>query len=343
MKQLNIGLVGATGAVGLEILKLLKKRNFPVKNLKCFASSRSANTLLPFGEHTIVVEELSDSFASSLDLIFFCAGSLTSKKYVPLATKAGAIAIDNSSAFRLDEDTPLVIPEVNPEALKNHKNLITNPNCATILMLMALSPLHRLAKLKRVVISTYQAASGAGLRAMKDLELETLSQLQGTSYERTVIPHPYAFNLFLHNSPLQENGYVEEEIKLLQETRKILEDASIRIAATCVRVPVLRSHAESINAEFHNPISPEEAYQILQNAPGVEFLEDYSKNRFPMPIDATGKDSVFCGRIRKDLSQENTLDLWVVGDQLLKGAALNAVQIAELLYKKQSIPIDREW
>ncbi len=336
MTQLNIGIVGATGAVGLEILKLLKKRNFPVKNLRCFASSRSLNTLLPFGEDNIVVEELSDSFATSLDLIFFCAGSITSKKYVPIAREAGAIVIDNSSAFRLDHEVPLVIPEVNPEALQHHKLLIANPNCATILMLMALSPLHRLAKLKRVVVSTYQAASGAGLRAMEDLRLETLAHLQGTSYERTVIPHPYAFNLFLHNSPLHENGYVEEEIKLLKETRKILQDSSIQIAATCVRVPVLRSHAESINAEFHHPISKEEAYLALQNAPGIEFLEDYSKNRFPMPIDATGKDSVFCGRIRKDLSQENTLDLWVVGDQLLKGAALNAVQIAELLYKKQS-------
>ncbi|MES2199765.1 MAG: aspartate-semialdehyde dehydrogenase [Chlamydiota bacterium] len=336
MKQFNIGIVGATGAVGLEILKLLKKRCFPVKTLRCFASSRSVNTPLPFGEDTIIVEELSDSFALSLDLIFFCAGSSISKKYIPLALKAGALIIDNSSAFRLDQDVPLVIPEVNPESLQNHNRLIANPNCATILMLMALAPLHRLAKIKRVVISTYQAASGAGLRAMEDLKLETLAHLQGTSYERTVVPHPYAFNLFLHNSPLHENGYVEEEIKLLQETRKILKDPSIQIAATCVRVPVLRSHAESINAEFHHPISAEEAYLILQKAPGIEFLEDYSKNRFPMPIDATGKDSIFCGRIRKDLSQENTLDLWVVGDQLLKGAALNAIQIAEELYTKNS-------
>lgn len=334
MKQFNVGIVGATGAVGLELLNLLKKRNFPVKSLRCFASPRSVNNFITFGEGKIILEELSDSFADSLDFVFFCAGGLISKKYAHLACKAGATVIDNSSAFRLDGDVPLIIPEVNPEALKNHNGLIANPNCATILLLMALAPLHRLAKLKRVVVSTYQAASGAGLKGMDDLKLETLAHLQGTSYERTVIPHPYAFNLFLHNSPLQENGYVEEEIKMVNESRKILQDPSIQIAATCVRVPVLRSHAESINAEFHHPLSPEKASSILKSSPGIEILEDYAKNRFPMPIDATGNDSIFCGRIRKDLSQENTLDLWVVGDQLLKGAALNALQIAELLLKQ---------
>lgn len=334
MKQLNIGIVGASGAVGLEILKLLKKRNFPIKTLKCFGSSHSEGTYLSFGENEIIIEKLSANFSSSLDLVFFSAGSSVSRKYIPLALESGAIVIDNSSAFRLEENVPLVIPEVNPEALQNHNSLIANPNCAAILLLMALAPLHRLAKLKRVVVSTYQAASGAGLRAMNDLKLETLAHLQGSSYERAVIPHPYAFNLFLHNSPLDENGYVEEEIKILQESRKIINDPSIQIAATCVRVPVLRSHAEAINAEFHNPISSKEARLILQNTPGVEILEDYIQNRFPMPIDATGKDSIFCGRIREDLSQKNTLDLWVVGDQLLKGAALNAVQIAEMLYKK---------
>ncbi|MBS0627398.1 MAG: aspartate-semialdehyde dehydrogenase [Verrucomicrobia bacterium] len=334
MKKLNIGIVGASGAVGLEILKLLKDRNFPIETLKCFASSRSEGNLLPFGESKIIIEKLSANFSSSLDLVFFSAGSSVSRKYIPLALEAGAIVIDNSSAFRLEENVPLVIPEVNPEALLRHNSLIANPNCATILLLMALAPLHRQAKLKRVVVSTYQAASGAGLKGMEDLKLETLALLQGSSYQRVVIPHPYAFNLFLHNSPLLENGYVGEEMKIIQESRKILNDPSLQIAATCVRVPVLRSHAESINAEFHHPISAEKARLILQNTPGITLLEDYAQNRFPMPIDASGNDSIFCGRIREDLSQKNTLDLWVVGDQLLKGAALNAIQIAETLHKK---------
>lgn len=336
MQQITVGIVGATGAVGVEILRLLKKRNFPVKALHCFGSSRSAGTKLHFGNDEIIVEELSDSFFPSLDLVFFSAGSAVSKKYIPLVLQTGATVIDNSSAFRLDENVPLIIPEVNLDALQSDPRLIANPNCATIIMLMALAPLHKLAKIKRIVVATYQAASGAGHRAMEDLRLETKAHLQGSSYERSVIPHPYAFNLFLHNSPLGENGYVDEELKLLQETRKILNDPSIRVAATCVRVPVLRSHAEAINAEFYHPICAKEAHTILQNSPGIEILEDYTQNRFPMPSDATGQESVFCGRIRKDLSQENTLDLWVVGDQLLKGAALNAIQIAEALYANKT-------
>lgn len=331
MNALKIGVVGATGAVGLEILRLLEERKFPIAKIRCFASSRSTNTPLYFSGEKILTEELTDSFASSLDIVFFSAGSSVSKKYAQIAQEAGAIVIDNSSAFRMNSTVPLVIPEVNPKALKASSTLIANPNCATILLLMALAPLHRIAKLKRIVVSTYQAASGAGLKAMEDLKQETHAYLNGSSYRRKVIPHPYAFNLFLHNSPLQENGYVEEELKLIYETRKILEDDSIKVAATCVRVPVLRCHAESINAEFYESLTSEEAYLILKRSPGIEILEDRLSNRFPMPTDAIGKNSIFCGRIRNDLSQENTLDLWVVGDQLLKGAALNAVQIAEYM------------
>jgi aspartate-semialdehyde dehydrogenase len=331
MGALRIGVVGATGAVGQEIIQLLEKRFFPVLELRCFASMKSAGSTLSFRDSKIVIEALGPSSFKGLDLVFFSAGSSISKQWAPVALKDDAIVVDNSSAFRKDPNVPLIIPEVNAHALKTNQGLIANPNCATILLLMALAPLHRLAKLKRVVVSTYQAASGAGAKAMQDLEQETHAFLTNRPYTRSVVPFPYAFNLFLHNSALHDNGYVEEELKMLIETRKILEDDSIRLTATCVRVPVLRSHSESVNAEFHFPIDPSRAYEILQKTPGLSILEDRVCNRFPMPIDATGQYDVFCGRIRKDLSQDNALDLWIVGDQLLKGAALNAVQIAEIL------------
>jgi len=229
---------------------------------------------------------------------------------------------------------PLIIPEINPDALRQEDQLITCPNCSVAIMLMALAPLHRHVKIKRIVAATYQAASGAGSRAMQELEEETRAHLEGRPFERTVIPHPYAFNLFPHNSPLDATGYAEEEIKMREEAHKILGDDSIGIHATCVRVPVLRAHSEALNVTFKAPLSVEEAYAILREAPGVIVLEDRARNRFPMPSDATGQDAIFCGRIRQDLSCPNTLDLWVVGDQLLKGAALNAVQIAELLLQK---------
>ncbi len=323
MSLSNVGIVGASGAVGLELIKLLEERNFPVRTLRCFGSKRSAGSKIPFNESSVIVEELSPTKLEGLDLVFFSAGSKISKEYAPIAQKLGIVVIDNSSAFRLDKEVPLVIPEVNPEALKTHKGIIANPNCATILMLMALAPLHKIAKLKRIVVSTYQAASGAGLKAMEELEEETLAYLENRPYTRSVIPHPYAFNLFLHNSAVKDNGYLEEELKLVHETHKILGDNTIRIGATCVRVPVLRSHSESINAEFHQPISEEEATEVLKHAEGVIVTTS------AMPVHATGQNSIFCGRIRKDLSQDNTLDLWVVGDQILKGAALNAIQIAE--------------
>ena len=332
---MRIGIVGASGAVGQEIIKLLEQRNVSVASLKCFGSQRSLGVLLPFKGESIPVESLSSSSFDGLDVVFFSAGSQVSKEYADLARKKNALVIDNSSAFRQDPHVPLVIPEVNPEALENHDLLIANPNCAVILLLMVLAPLHAYAKLKRIVLSTYQAASGAGLQAMHELQAETLAFLENRPFERKVIPHPYAFNLFLHNSPMGPGQYLQEEIKLIEETKKILNDATLRISATCVRVPVLRAHAESVNAEFHLPLSSSQAYKILNHAPGVEIVDDFEENRFAMPIDAAGQTSVLCSRIREDLSQSNTLDLWIVGDQLLKGAALNAVQILELILRKK--------
>lgn len=334
MPLLNIGIVGASGAVGKEILRLLEKRAFQVNSLKCFGSERSAGSVISFQGEDLLIEKLAPTSFKGLDIVFFSAGSKVSKEYAPIAQAQGALVIDNSSAFRHDPTIPLIIPEVNSDALQNHQGLIANPNCATILLLLVLAPLHNVAKLKRIVVSTYQAASGAGELAMQDLIEETRALLENRPYERKVIPHPYAFNLFLHNSPLKED-YSEEELKLVYETRKILNDQTIQVGATCVRVPVLRSHSESVNAEFHTPISKDDAYTLLAKAPGVQILEDWVQNRFPMPQDATGLDNVLCGRIREDMSQKNTLDLWIVGDQLIKGAALNAIQIAEVIQNEQ--------
>ena len=335
---ITVGIVGATGAVGVEILSLLESRSFPVEDIKLFASVKSIGTYLSFRGKRIPIQPLNTTCFEGCDIVFFTAGSKISKAYAEIAKNSRAIVIDNSSAFRMEKDVPLIIPEINAKALAFHKGIIANPNCATIIMLMAIAPLHNIAKIKRIVAATYQAASGAGAKGMHDLIQETKAHLEGKEYTRSIIPFPYAFNLFLHDSALQENSYTEEELKMLYETRKILEDDTIRVTATCVRVPVLRAHSEALNVEFHTPLSSKQAYEILKNSPGVTIYEDREKNRFPMPQDAVGQDSIFYGRIREDLSQENTLDLWVVGDQLLKGAALNAVQIAELLLSQDLIP-----
>jgi aspartate-semialdehyde dehydrogenase len=330
-KPLHLAIVGATGAVGQEILNVLERRAFPLASLRCFASERSKGQTIQFREETIPTEVLAPGCFSGVDIALFSAGKTVSLKYAPEAVREGALVVDNSSAFRKDPSVPLVIPEINPHALKQHNGIVSCPNCSTIIMLMALGPLHRAFKIQRVVAATYQAASGAGAVAMRELEMETRAVLEGKTFERTVIPHPYAFNLFPHNSPMTDNGYVEEELKMLDETRKILEDPSIWVNATCVRVPVLRAHAEALNVTFCNPVTVSQAYEVLSQVPGLTILENWKENRFAMPVDASGQDTVFCGRIREDLSFPQTLDLWVVGDQLLKGAALNAVQIAELL------------
>jgi aspartate-semialdehyde dehydrogenase len=259
------------------------------------------------------------------------AGGSASKQWAPVAAAAGAVVIDNSSAFRMDPQVPLVVPEVNPGAAFAHRGIIANPNCTTILLTLALAPLQARRAIRRVVVSTYQSASGAGARAMEELRTLSRTVLDGGEPVSTVLPHSLAFNLFLHNSPLQPNGYCEEELKMLNETRKIMELPELRLSATCVRVPVLRAHSEAVNIEFSEPFPVEEARDLLRVAPGVELLENFEANRFPMPTDVTGRDPVAVGRIRQDLSDPNALELWLCGDQIRKGAALNAVQIAELL------------
>ncbi len=332
----NVVIVGATGAVGVEFMQVLERRNFPVAKLTLLASKRSAGTKLTFRGQEYVVEELTKQAFVGQHLALFSAGSGISKEYRQACVEAGCLMVDNSSAFRMEAGVPLVVPEINPgEAAKalfvnGGKGVIANPNCTTIIALMALAPLHRVAGIKRLVACTYQAASGAGHAAMVELQESTRAALDGKSYPPKVLPHPYAFNLFPHNSPMTDNGYCEEEIKLQKESRKILGDDSLRITGTCVRVPVLRTHAEALNVEFHRPLSVAQAYDLLAKAVGVTVLEERAKNRWAMPTDVAGKDDVYVGRIRQDLSQDNTLELWVVGDQLLKGAALNAVQCAEV-------------
>ncbi len=324
-------ILGATGAVGQEFLSLLEERNFPLDSLKLLASKRSAGKKVKFKGEDLIVEELTHDSFKGLDLVLSSAGGKISKEFAPSAVKAGAVVVDNTSYYRMDPDVPLVIPEINPEKIKEHKGIIANPNCSTILMLLPLWPLHQKFGVKRVVAATYQAASGAGAQAMIELEEESVAIAKGEEYKRTVIPHTYAFNLFPHNSPMTENGYCEEELKMVKETRKIFNEPDFKATATCVRVPVLRAHSEALNIEFSKDVSVEDVYRVLRSAPGVEILENRAENRWPMPIDASGKDPILVGRVRKDLSRENTIDLWLVGDQIRKGAALNAVQIAELL------------
>lgn len=331
MNQFNVAIVGATGAVGQEMIRVLEERGFPIQEIRFFASPQSAGKKIGFRGQVVTVEPLETGCFKGIDVALFSAGKKISLAYAREALEAGCRVVDNSSAFRTDPKVPLVIPEINPHTLQNYKGIVSSPNCTASMMLMALAPLHRKFKIRRIVAATYQAASGAGQRAMLELLEETAAVLQHRPYIRSVMPQPYAFNLFPHNAPMTPSGYNEEEEKVIEEVRKILEEPNLRISITCVRVPVLRAHSEALNVEFENPITAQEAKEILQNSPGIMVLEDWENNRFPMPLDATGRDEVFVGRIRQDLSNPNTLDLWVVGDQLLKGAALNAVQIAEEL------------
>ena len=326
---INVAIMGATGAVGAELLELLDERNFPVDTLKLLASARSAGSTIKFKGQDIVVEELTHDSFEGMDLVLASAGGSISKEFAPSAVKAGAVVVDNTSFYRMDPDVPLVIPELNSEEIANHNGIIANPNCSTIIMLLPLMPLHKKFGVRRVVCATYQAASGAGARAMEELKEETQATLDGKDYTNTVIDQPYAFNLFPHNSPMLDNGYVEEELKMINETRKIFKEPDFKVNATCVRVPVMRAHSEAINIEFDRPVSVEEAYEVLGQSEGVEIFEDREKNIWATPLDVSGKDPVYVGRIRQDLSDPNSLDIWVVGDQVRKGAALNAVQIAE--------------
>jgi aspartate-semialdehyde dehydrogenase len=333
-KSYRVAILGATGAVGTELLELLDSRNFPVAELKLLASSRSAGTQLLFKEEKIAVEAVNDQSFDQVDLVLASAGATTSKQWAAQAVEAGAVVIDNSSAFRMDAQVPLIVPEVNPEAAASHQGIIANPNCTTILMAVAVWPLYQVQPIRRIVVSTYQSASGAGARAMDELKAQARAILQGETPQTEIFPYPLAFNLFPHNSPLNESGYCQEEMKMVNETRKIFGVEDLRISATCVRVPVLRAHSEAINLEFDEPFSVAKALEVLSQAPGVELREDWQANYFPMPIDATGRDPVLVGRIRQDISHPCGLELWLSGDQVRKGAALNAVQIAELLVAK---------
>jgi len=317
--------------VGQELLALLGERRFPIKELRLLASPRSAGVSQQWRGQSLQVQPVTAEAFAGVDLVLASAGGSVSKQWAPVAVAQGAVVIDNSSAFRLDSEVPLVVPEVNPEAAFGHRGVIANPNCTTILLTLALAPLAARRPLRRVVVSTYQSASGAGARAMEELRQLSRTVLDGGEPVSEVLPHSLAFNLFLHNSPLQANGYCEEELKMLNETRKIMNLPGLRLSATCVRVPVLRAHSEAVNIEFEEPFPVAEARALLAAAPGVELLENFETNRFPMPTDVTGRDPVAVGRIRQDLSDPNALELWLCGDQIRKGAALNALQIAELL------------
>jgi aspartate-semialdehyde dehydrogenase len=328
----HVAIAGATGAVGTEFLRVLERHRFPIASLRLLASERSEGKRIRFAGEELVVQRLTENAFDGVHIAFFSAGASRSRQFAPAAVKAGAVVIDNSSAFRMDPQVPLVVPEINIDDAQHHQGIIANPNCSTIIMLMAVAPLHRRWRARRVVVSTYQAASGAGAQAMQELLDQTAAILEGKEVTPRVLPHQIAFNLFSHNSAVNEYGYNEEEWKMIHESRKILHEPGLAITATCVRVPILRAHSESINIEFaERRPSVEEARQALSEFPGVKVVDDRERNHFPMPIEATDREEVLVGRIREDVSNPLALDLFVSGDQLLKGAALNAVQIAEAM------------
>ena len=329
-----VAIAGVTGAVGAEFIATMNKRGFPVGRLKALASARSAGKIVHFRGEAIVIEELDERSFEGVDIALFSAGSAVSRRFSPIAVKAGAVVIDNSSAFRMDPDVPLVIPEINAGRIRDHRGIIAVPNCSAITALVPLWPIHQRNRIKRLIISTYQAASGAGAAAMDELVQATRANLAGEAFAQKVMPHPYAFNIFNHDTPIDPaTGYNGEETKVIKETRKIFEDDRIAIGVTCVRVPVLRAHSQAITFECEGPITEHDVRAILATAPGVTIVDDRAKNYFPMPIDASGQDNVLAGRIRADLSDPSghSISMFVAADQLLKGAALNAIQIAELL------------
>jgi len=335
MEGYTVAVVGATGAVGQEMIKTLEQRNFPVKKLILLASSRSAGKKLKFKGEEITVQELKPESFEGVDIALFSAGGERSREFAPEAVKRGAVVIDNSSAFRMEPDVPLVVPEVNPEDVEWHKGIIANPNCSTIQMVVVLKPLHDVAKVKRVVVATYQAVSGAGAAAVEELKEQTRAVLEGRPVPPpTKIPKQIAFNCVPHIDKFFTDGYTREEKKMVNETKKIMHDESIKVSPTCVRVPVFVGHSEAINLEFERRITPQEAREVLSKAPEVKVVDDFENLLYPTPIDVAGKDEVLVGRIRQDDTIENGLNLWVVGDNLRKGAALNAVQIAELLIQR---------
>lgn len=336
-KKINLAIVGASGAVGQEMLSIVLEKKFPFDNLRLFASKRSKGKIIETPKGQLRIEELTDeSFdKQDIDIALFSAGGSTSLHFSPIAAKNGTIVIDNSSAFRMDESVPLVVPEVNPDDAFKHQNIIANPNCSTIQMVVALQPLHTYGKIKRIVVSTYQAVSGAGLRAMTELREQTEAVLKNQPVKSEKFPYQIAFNVIPQIDVFLDNGYTKEEMKMVDETKKIMGDDSIRVTATTVRVPVFRGHSESVNIETEKKITPSKAMDLLRKAKGVTVIDNIKSEKYPIAINSKGTDDTFVGRIREDESIENGLNLWVVSDNLRKGAALNAVQIAELLMKKR--------
>jgi aspartate-semialdehyde dehydrogenase len=333
--QYNVAVAGATGAVGRKMLEILEERKFPVANLKALASARSVGQALPFNGNSLAVEELKDDSFEGVDIALFSAGAGVSHQFAPAAVKSGCVVIDNSSAFRMEPEVPLVVPEVNPEAIGDNPGIIANPNCSTIQMVVALRPIHDKYKIKRVVVSTYQSVSGSGQKAIDELQNQTKNILAGKAAEPDVYPHQISFNCLPHIDNFLDSGYTKEEMKMVNETQKILGDSSIRISPTTVRVPVFYSHSESINVETVSPINAQEVRELLSGMDGICVVDNPESNEYPLAIDSEGRDEVFVGRIRDDISCENAINFWVVSDNLRKGAALNAVQIAEYLIKRR--------
>ena len=327
----HVAIAGATGAVGTEFLKLLEARDFPMKSLRLLASSRSAGSKLKFRGENLEVEELTPKSFKGIDIAFFSAGGSRSKEFAPHAVDSGAVVIDNSSAFRMDEKVPLVVPEINPKQAFEHQGLIANPNCSTIQMVVALNPIHRAANIQRVVVSTYQAVSGAGASAMEELKQQLRAWANDEPMKQEVFPTQIAFNLFPHIDVFQDNGYTKEEMKMVHETRKIMNAPNMQISATCVRVPVLRAHSEAVWVETEKPLSESEARELFEKEPGIVVQDERESGGYPTPWHITETQETYVGRIRKDISHPNGLTFWVVADQLYKGAALNAIQIAEVL------------
>ena len=335
MKQYNVAVVGATGEVGKTMREILEERDFPVKNIKLLASERSAGTEVEFKGEKVIVEKLDKNSFKGVDIALFSAGGGVSKEFAPIAADSGCVVIDNSSAFRMEDDIPLVVPEVNPHRVADYKNryIISNPNCSTIQMVVPLKPIHDKAKIKRIVVSTYQAVSGSGYKAIKELADQCLAIFNQKEIVKKVYPHQIAFNCLPHIDVFLENGYTKEEMKMVNETKKIMEDYSIQVTATTVRVPVFYGHSESVNIETEKKLTAEEVKDLMSTAEGVVLVDNPEKNIYPLAIDSAGKDPVFVGRIREDFSIPNGINMWIVADNVRKGAALNAVQIAEVLIR----------
>jgi aspartate-semialdehyde dehydrogenase len=331
VKDFHVAIVGATGAVGAELLKVLQRRSFPVASLRAISSARSAGKTISFRGQAITVSGLDENSFHGTEIVFFSAGGDVSRHFVPLARGAGAVVIDNSSVFRMDPEVPLVIPEINGEDVQQHRGIIANPNCTTAVTLMALYPLHRVFGVKRVFAASYQAVSGSGQRAIEELQEQVAAVTRGEPAEPRTYPHPIAFNVLPHVDAFLDDGYTKEEMKMQNEGRRIMHLPGFRASVTCVRVPVLRAHSVAVNAEFERTVSLDQAHEVLAKAPGLELVDQPQSNRYPTPLAAAGKDNCQVGRIRLDCAFDNGLSFWVSGDQLLKGAALNAVQIAELL------------